>query len=143
MALSAADKLEIMEIAARACYATDEFMPEQWAALFTDDAVVTVGDDLRLEGKEALLEHVRSKRAGNVRNRHLTSNPVIDGDGDSASMRVCVTVYDLAEGLGAPCTLGEYLYDLIKVDDTWKVKRRNTLLLAGRSRVTRPRETER
>ena len=137
MPLSADDKLAIMEIAARACYATDNLDPEAWAALFTDDAVVTVGEHLRLEGREALLQHVRNKRAAGVRNRHLTSNAVVDGDGSTARMRVCVTVYDVATGLGAPCTLAEYDYELVKEAGTWRVKRRDTVLIAGTTRVAR------
>ena len=56
MPLTADDKLEIMEIAARACHATDSLMPEEWAGLFTEDGMVKVGDDLNLQGKAALLE---------------------------------------------------------------------------------------
>ena len=91
MSLSAEDRLEIIEIAARACYATDHFEAEAWADLFTDDGIVKVGDDLILEGHAALIEYMRRKNADHIRKRHLASNGVVEGDGDTARMRAHVT----------------------------------------------------
>jgi hypothetical protein len=137
MPLSVSDRLEIMELASRACHATDHFLAEEWADLFTDDGVVTVGEDFAIRGRAALIEHVRNKRQSGVHNRHFTCNPVVDGDGDHATMSVYVVVHDLAAGLGAPSAIGEYRYEAVRVDGRWKVRRRDTVIVGGRSRVSR------
>ena len=137
MPLSAADKLEIIELAARACHATDSLLPEEWADLFTEDGTVTVGKDLHIQGRAALLAHVRKKKAEGVRNRHFTSNPVVVGDGNQARMRIYIAAYDIAQGCGAPSVLGEYNYELLKIDGRWKARRRDTVIAAGRSRVSK------
>lgn len=133
---SAADKIEIMELAARYNHAIDHQDAQAWADLFTEDGVFKTGDSIRAQGRAALVAYVEKAKAGGVRTRHWTTNALIDGDGERARLRLYVAAYNLADGqLAAPYVMGEYDDTLVKVNGSWKFKLRHVRFVAGRSRV--------
>ena len=55
--------------------------------------------------------------------RHFVSNPVIEGDGDQATMKLYVEVKNLADE-AKPLLVGCYHDELRRVDGRWKFARR-------------------
>ena len=62
---------------------------------------------------------------GTPKTRHLTSNVIVDTDGDSASARSCFTVFQATEALPLqPIILGRYHAGFERVDGRWRFRRR-------------------
>ena len=80
MALSTADRLEILDLAARYNFAIDEADGERWAATFTPDGVFDGGRG-EVIGAAALATFVRDFQKHMAGTEHWTNNHVIDGDG--------------------------------------------------------------
>ncbi len=138
MPLTPADKLDILELAARYNHAIDHGHAEAWAATFTDDGVFQVDKVPRAQGRDALLAHVRKRVIDGRSVRHWTSNAIIDGDDQNAHaqharLRLYVAIYDTAHALGAPFLLGEYDDRLVKQDGQWKFALRDLTTVAGKA----------
>ena len=88
MALTTQDKLDIMELAARYAFTIDRRMAEEWADCFTDDGLMISGNGNRVEGRAAFLEHMRKARESGKKVRHWGCNHIIEGDGDTARLRM-------------------------------------------------------
>ena len=121
MALDAADKLEILELAARYNHAIDFADGEAWAGTFTEDGVFNGGPQ-PVVGHAALAGFVGgfAQNFGG-KGRHWTNNHVIDGDGDTAT-HTCYL--NLLNGKDSVIT-GRYHDKLQKVDGQWRFTERN------------------
>ena len=121
MPLSAEDRLEILELAARYNHAFDSMDAEGWANVFTPDAVFDVIGALQVSGHDALVEFGRAQQTGVT--RHFVSNAVIQGDADTATMQLYVELKTLGE---QPSTtlLGRYEDELRRIDGAWRFARR-------------------
>lgn len=126
MTLSIEDRSAIAEVAARVCFANDHFLAEEWASFFTQDGVMTVGEALRLEGRQAMLGHIRRKREQNVLKRHYITNLVIDGNGDEATMKC----YVLAFEAGREPVHAEYMHDMVRIEGRWLIKERRVSVIS-------------
>jgi uncharacterized protein (TIGR02246 family) len=118
MALSAQDRVEIMQLVARYNQAADARDAEAWADTFTEDGVFIKDARPEVKGRTALAKNVRDLPPTN--SRHWTLNLVIDGDEDRASMQadfalLCENRIDYT---------GRYVNSLRKVDGRWKFERR-------------------
>jgi len=81
MTLSTADRLEILDVVARADWAATRRDADAYVQLFTEDAVLD-GDQGHHAGHEALRASVGPIWAAEGKaTLHLTVNPVIDDDG--------------------------------------------------------------
>ncbi|MBM3347974.1 MAG: nuclear transport factor 2 family protein [Betaproteobacteria bacterium] len=132
MALSAADKLEIMELVSRYNWAIDHDHAEEWVDLFTADGRFLIDGEVRGEGCDNLLAYTRKSAAAGNKKRHWTSNALIEGDGDRARLRLYIMALDISEGI-RPYIMGEYDDTLARVDGRWKFRERNVTLCAGKS----------
>lgn len=133
MPLTALDRLEILELAARYNHAVDHRRAEEWADVFTEDGVLYAGDQVRAQGRAGFIALVERRIEEGRQVRHWISNAVIDGDGAQARLRLYFKAYDITDALEAPYAMGEYDDELVKVNGRWKFKVRRILFTAGRS----------
>ena len=122
MALSVEDRLEILELAARYSHAFDYGDTDAFVETFTQDGVVTNGQDT-LSGAEELRAFAAKHAQGSLNGRHWTCNHVIDGDGESATHSSYLMIVRMNETpiIGAT---GIYRDSLKKVDGEWRFVRR-------------------
>jgi SnoaL-like domain len=94
MELTASDKLEIMELAARFEMALDKEEVENYLAIFVKDGSVQVfwgtaiGKEQLRQGFYAMLDTFARSR------RHCTTNAIIQGDGSEAVMESYLLVFN-------------------------------------------------
>ena len=89
MASELEDKAAIREVLGRYCFHLDAGEFDAMAALFTEDGTWHT-DFGKGTGRAGIIEHARSLRAGDAprpRGVHLTTNIVIELDGDRATVR--------------------------------------------------------
>ena len=117
MPLSADDRLAIADLLARYCHTTDSGTPEQWASLFVAGGVFDGGERWGVaRGRAELLAYAQRFGRGV---RHFTSSPLIEGDGDTARVRLYLTSI-AAGGPPAPRIAAEYTDTLRKVGGAWR-----------------------
>ena len=123
-ALSAADHVEIRNLAGRYSHALDLGEPAAWAEVFTEDGVMDmVAQGYTIEG-DALRSLARDGEPSG--SRHMPSTFVIDGAGDEATMRSYVTVVSTRD----PARIvfqGRYEDRLRRVDGKWRIAQRRIL----------------
>ena len=118
------DKDEIRELLARYCFALDADRFEDMAALFTPDGVWETAFGTG-SGREGIVAQACSIATGERPRRvHLTTNIVIDLDGDTATAR---SNWALVQNSAAGPVIGSggaYADRLVKVDGRWFFKHR-------------------
>lgn len=133
MPLNVQEKYEILELVARYNFAIDHRRAEDWADTFTDDGVFRVAGVVRAQGREALVSLIQKRVGEGDSVRHWTSNAIIEGEGDRASLRMYLAVYNITHGLQAPFLMAEYDDQLVKVQGHWKFKLRDVTIVAGKT----------
>jgi hypothetical protein len=123
MSLSTDDRLAILELAGRYSHATDHQDAEALANTFTDDGIFEIDGMEPRRGRAAHIQATNAPRPAGLVMRHFISNPVIEGDGDTATMKVYVEVKNLAAE-GKPMLVGCYHDDLRRVNGEWKFAKR-------------------
>lgn len=118
MALSAQDRVEIMQLVARYNRAADARDAEAWADTFTEDGVFIKDARPEVKGRTALAKNIRDLPPTN--SRHWTLNLVIEGDEDRADVQADFAL--LCENRIE--YTGRYANSLRKVDGRWKFERR-------------------
>ncbi len=113
------DKDEIRELLARYCFALDADQFEAMAALFTPDGVWETAFGTG-SGREGIVKQARSIATGTRPRRvHLTTNIVIDLDGDSATARSNWALIQNTPTGPAIGSGGGYSDRLTKIDGKW------------------------
>lgn len=128
-ALTADDRLAIMELLARYCRCIDQQRWDELPALFTDDCVVDFGKVMGVhEGKAGVATMARMIGGTGLFMRHYSTNVVIEGDGE----RVTVDSYVLAYTGTGPGSLmpttGRYEDEMVKRDGRWLLRRRRGVI---------------
>ncbi|HSZ99034.1 MAG TPA: nuclear transport factor 2 family protein [Streptosporangiaceae bacterium] len=124
MNLSAADRLEILDVVGRADAAATRRDADAYAALFTDDAVLDGSQGLHPAAglREAVGPIWAAEGATTL---HLTLNPVVDpGDGPDEAV---VSSVLLIVAPAAPITIitaAAITQKVRRSDDTWRISRR-------------------
>jgi ketosteroid isomerase-like protein len=122
--LSAADRLEILDVVGRADAAATRRDADAYAALFTDDAVLDGSQGLHPAAglREAVGPIWAAEGATTL---HLTLNPVVDpGDGPDEAV---VSSVLLIVAPAAPITIitaAAITQKVRRSDDTWRISRR-------------------
>lgn len=119
MPLTVEDRVEMMELVARYNQAIDSGDAEGYAATFTEDGVFQIAGQPEVRGREQLIDMVQ--RLGPRNSRHWVNNIVIDGDGDSATMKCYLAVLRDRQ----ITSTGKYVNILVRVDGSWKFLRRD------------------
>ena len=132
MSLTTADRIEILELLGRYAHAIDSGDGEAYADCFTDDGVIELRrTGLHVQGRDALAEFAREDHARSGAARHMTNSPIIEGDGDEASMRVYLLrltqdrSQDEQRGIGA---VGLYHDTLRRVGGRWRFQHRDVFV---------------
>jgi hypothetical protein len=119
MALSAEDRVEMMQLVARYNHAADARDAEAWAQTFSEDGVFQKDETVEARGHAALVRVVSERPPSHA--RHWTLNFVIEGDGDRATM---LADFALLNENRIEFT-GRYVSSLIKENGSWKFERRH------------------
>ena len=123
MALSAEDKIEILELIARYNHTIDAGDTGGWAATFTENGIFEA-PDTTAQGPEDLKRFVAKIPAGG---RHWVNNVMIDGSGNSATASCYLHVLNVKEG-GKTIVTGLYNDTLERVGGAWKIAHRKVTL---------------
>jgi hypothetical protein len=128
MALSVEDRLEILQLFSRYNIALDAGDKETFVSLFSDDFffdsprhVMRTHDELRDFVQEAMDNHGPTMR-------HLMYNQIIEGDGDTATMKCYGITYRVSAQTIVPAYSAIYLHRLAKVNGEWKLTGREVLV---------------
>ena len=127
MPLSASDRLEILDLAARYNHAMDAWEAGPWLDCFTEDGELEAGPTFTARGHAELAAMLEGIKARGWPAQHWTNSPVIDGDGDRATMSITLLVLNSGDrNGGGPRVgpLGRYEDELVRVDGAWKFRRR-------------------
>jgi ketosteroid isomerase-like protein len=126
MTLSAVDRLDILDVLARADSAASRRDADAYVAYFTDDAVL---DGVKGEhrGKELLRQSLgpiwQAEGAASV---HLTLNAVIDPVDEGPMRAVATSTLLILQG-ASPVSIqsvSTIVQHLVKVDTDWRIERR-------------------
>lgn len=129
MPLSLDERQAVQDLIVRYAFAVDDAADEAaFLNLFTEDAMMD-GPNGQVHGISAVkqLSHIVKATAGR-QSRHLITNLLIDGDGDSASIsayffRVKTPVDGRTDPV-AELSVGTYRCIAKKIAGTWKLQRR-------------------
>jgi hypothetical protein len=130
MAINTDDRLNILELVARYNWAIDHREAEAFADVFTADGELWADHALRAKGRAALIEHIRKAERTGHRIRHWPCNPVLEGTGDGAKLRMYVMAFDIGAGI-RPQIIAEYEDDLARNGGQWKFRVRRVTRTAG------------
>lgn len=138
MALTAEDRLDIMELVARYSRGADNRDPDV-ADLFAPDGVLEANGKVLGDSSAAIRAFSEANRTSTLRRRHFVSNAVIEGDGQTATIHSYLCVYDVSDGTAkAPYLIGEYNDALVKLPEGWRFSRRVLTTVAGQSSLAKP-----
>jgi uncharacterized protein (TIGR02246 family) len=115
------EKDAIREVLATYCFHLDAGRFEEMAGLFTEDGTWHT-DFGKGMGRAGIAEHARSLRAGSAprpRGVHLTTNVVIELDGERAKVRSNWVVVQNSESGPKVSSAGGYADDMVKQDERW------------------------
>jgi hypothetical protein len=124
--LDAADRLDILDILARADNAATRRDVDAYVALFSADGVLD-GEKGEHRGRAALVEAVGAVwQSEGVASVHLTLNPVIEVDPDHAGQAVATTQLLIIDPGPPPTikTVAAIVQHLEKSDARWHITRR-------------------
>ena len=127
MALSTEDRLAILDLIARYNHALDAGDKEAYAATWAEDGVFELGAQETVRGRAAIRDRFANAPPEGVRIRHWTANPVIEGDGDRATLRLYVMTLRIdAHGRQVGFS-GLYDDRLERVNGAWKFTHRRLI----------------
>jgi uncharacterized protein (TIGR02246 family) len=125
MGLTVEDQLAIQDLAARYNFAIDTGDGDAFAAAFVENGALNAAGQVT-EGRPALADYARNFASSVRAPRHVITNVVIDGDGNSATLKAYLQL-SIMSGEPAQSTvlaIGGYDDTLSKEDGTWRFVRR-------------------
>jgi uncharacterized protein (TIGR02246 family) len=118
MSLSADDIAEITQLYGRYAHAVDAGDGKAFAACFTPEGALRLGDGEPLAGHDAIAEFASSMPTMVPGIRHSVSNIVLDGNGEEATGAAYLLVY-LSGSETTIITTGRYRDELRRDDGSW------------------------
>jgi uncharacterized protein (TIGR02246 family) len=120
------DRIAIRELVARYNRAIDDAEADAFAACFVPDGRFCVGTDGPVvAGRERL---AAMSRAAGIRRIHMTMDPIIRIDGDTATHECTALIgnrqADRAPGSTSWTSTGRYRDELVRTPDGWRFDRR-------------------
>ena len=129
---AAGDRVALLELIGRHAQLTDDGDWETRVALYTDDGEFTSLDGVLRTGRNALKESF-SATAGRMAGKHITSNTVLEINGDRASGLTDYAFFLVTtEGISA-ISVGRYHDVFVKGPDGWRFRSRRILPLTAPS----------
>ena len=119
--LTTEDRLDILELLARYNYAIDDSDGAAWADCFVADGAFE-SPTHSLHGRDELQAFAADSPLGAL---HLTTNQIIEGDGDRARMRCYLELVSAAAGAQPEIRFcGRYEDELVKTAAGWRFSKR-------------------
>jgi uncharacterized protein (TIGR02246 family) len=118
MSLSADDITEITQLYGRYAHAVDTGDGKAFAACFTPEGTLRLGDGDPLAGHDAIAEFATSMPTMVPGIRHSVSNIVLEGNGDEAAGAAYLLVY-ISGAEATIITTGRYRDELRREDGSW------------------------
>jgi uncharacterized protein (TIGR02246 family) len=101
---------------------------DEWADLFTSDARLVLAGTVT-EGRDAIKEYMTTVQAAGRRGMHVTTNSLVDVDGDTATATTdYLFVRPTTEGL-AIIAAGRYYDTLVRDRMRWRFQERSITML--------------
>jgi hypothetical protein len=131
-----ADELEIRNLIGKLSCASDEGTPEEYGALFVEDAVWRMGQIAGapkqfppIFGREAILAGVKERRAMGIggpgsHTRHGVYQSVVEVDGDTAKARSYVGFFVELDKAPKAQLFAVYQDAFVRTPDGWKLSAR-------------------
>ena len=119
--------MEIGQLLGRYCLMFDD---QDWDALdgiWTEDAAFVV-DGVGFEGRDVLMGFLRTCLPPGYQSKHLISPPVVDLADDGMSATARTDVVWIAQNF-ENTIVARYNDELVRVDDGWRIRRRNETAL--------------
>ncbi len=126
MPLSLQDRLDILELCSRYNRTVDAGDVEGWLSVWTDDGAFETPFGT-FKGREALRNFMKFYMATSKGNRHVSVNPVVAGDGDSATL-ACDLLLVRTPGMPGLLATGTYADTLRKAGGAWRFQKRKLAL---------------
>ena len=127
-----ADADDIRNLLGTYCELMDEADWSAVGAMFADAQLVTQDGTVVATGAAAvqrLYERGTKLHAGSPRTRHITSNSVIEIDGDAATARSAYVVFQgVYDAALAPIITGRYRDKFVRIDGRWRFAQRMFLI---------------
>jgi ketosteroid isomerase-like protein len=124
--LSVEDHIAIEQLYVAYNHRIDFGTAEEWAACFTDDATFNSGYSEEV-GHDALLAFFAATKEMVPDIRHIITNVLIEGDGDTACGSAYIEATTGAGGDRTALTTGRYQDELVKTADGWRFSVRKML----------------
>jgi ketosteroid isomerase-like protein len=125
--LSTADRLEIGELISKYCHGVDRRQWDSFRDIFTDDCRLDLTQLLGLyEGRDGIAKFIEIIDSLPITMRHLTTNTVLSGGGDTAHAESYVLAITGAPGNMNQMT-GFYEDELVKRDGRWRLRSRRLM----------------
>jgi hypothetical protein len=129
---SAEDKLDILEIIGRYSFGADEFGPEAYVGVFTQEGTFQgrsgQPDEITIKGEKQLLVFAKSayQRMGNRQNRHHQSSTYfLELESDKAKTRTYLMTTTVADGGNPQVGLTSiYEDELVRTSEGWRIESR-------------------
>lgn len=101
---------------------------DEWADLFTADARFVLAGTVT-EGRDAIKEYMMTVQAAGRRGMHVTTNSLVDVDGDAATATTdYLFVRPTTDGL-AIIAAGRYHDRLVRHESRWRFRERSITML--------------
>lgn len=127
------DRVEICELTAAYNRTFDRGDGDAWAATFTNDGELVVGGQVSYTGQQ-LVDFCVERRG---RFHHITANPEIIVDGDTAFQRCNLVLLSVAEDCVELAAAGRYVDELRRTADGWRFHRRAVTMTRAPERSSR------
>jgi 3-phenylpropionate/cinnamic acid dioxygenase small subunit len=125
--VSVGEELLIRQTLARYCFLIDDGRFDDLVEWFTTDGTFVVRG-VPLVGKDAIREWLRTNHVPHKRGKHLTTNVVIDVDGNRAHCEADFLFLNFVDGQITPAFTGRYTDDFVKADGRWLFERRDVVI---------------
>ena len=109
------DRDEILQLLYRYNHTIDGGDANGWAETFTEDAVFDAAGNV-LSGHDALRDFAASFKG----RRHVVANPLVEIDGDTATVRAYAVVFSGT----TPSVVGLYEDELVRTHEGWRFAKR-------------------
>ena len=119
MPLSTDDRLDILDLVSRYNHAVDTGDVDTRAETFREDGLWDSETGGVIRGREAIREYARSRAPQSHTWKHWTSSPIIEGDGDAATIRQYMLLLGV-EGTLRPRMIGTYEDTLRREPEGWR-----------------------
>jgi 3-phenylpropionate/cinnamic acid dioxygenase small subunit len=120
------DREAIATLLAEYCHLCDDGELDALVDRFTEDGVFAFGDR-SLTGREQMLRWFSKTQSPERRGKHLTTNSIIEVDGDRATAVSDFVFFEKVDGRPVPFMAGTYVDELVRDGDRWRFRRRTVI----------------